>query len=81
MSKAQISLMFLISLLLILSIFTLFLIKIKDLNKINYEFEQKNNYKIEKIKFTLNSFNIKKINYVSQPYILEQDVDYENHYK
>lgn len=80
MRKAQISLMFLISLLIILSVFVLFLIKVKDLNKLNYEFEQKNYYKIEKIKFITNSFNIKKINNVSQPYILEQDIDYESHY-
>lgn len=80
MDKAQISLMFLISLLIILVIFALFIDKIKDLNKLNYEFEQKNYSKIEKIKFITNSFNIKKINNVNQPYILEQDIDYENHY-
>lgn len=80
MNKGQISLMFLISLLIILGIFALFLDLVKNLNNMNYEFEQKNYSKTEKVKFITNSFNVKKINNVSQPYILKQDVDYENHY-
>ena len=41
MNKGQISLMFLISLLIILGIFALFLDLVKNLNNMNYEFEQK----------------------------------------